>query len=241
MAGELMEHFILTRFNVNLGWDHKANAKPGWLEHRVRLFEKWTLPSVKYQSCQGFRWLIFFRENSPDWLLEKAEDWPCEAITVPDHQCYAQRWSVFLSCAAQAVVLRANSLWNVQTRLDNDDALSWDFVQRIQDCCEEREKWINPRNGVLLDRRDGVFYWREGCRRVPFSSLIQRLKPDFYCCYDRHEKDDWEVLAKVQNLDGPAAWLLTTHGRNQYNRPERMPTVGKVECDKFRERFPFER
>ena len=43
-------HLIVTRFNLGM-------TDPVWLEHRFGLFERFTLPSIKAQTCQEFWWL----------------------------------------------------------------------------------------------------------------------------------------------------------------------------------------
>ena len=58
----IYKHFILTRFNLFLYGDnpYKIEDKELWMNHRIKLFEKYCLPSVQVQSCKDFTWIIAF-------------------------------------------------------------------------------------------------------------------------------------------------------------------------------------
>ena len=65
-----MNVFILTRFNIRLWWNHDKSRVPvqtaEWLDERFRLFEKYTLPSVKAQDYQGLHWICLFDDQTPE-------------------------------------------------------------------------------------------------------------------------------------------------------------------------------
>jgi hypothetical protein len=60
-------HLIMTRFNINLyGPLSKVRLEPNaWMEHRLRLFEALTLPSIASQGCQNFTWLVAVDPGHP--------------------------------------------------------------------------------------------------------------------------------------------------------------------------------
>lgn len=63
-----MQHFILTRFNLNL-WhkdknDNEINRNE-WLAYRLNLFETYCLPSVVAQTEQNFKWIILVDKETP--------------------------------------------------------------------------------------------------------------------------------------------------------------------------------
>jgi len=52
------QSFLLTRFNV-------AKCDEDWLDIRLKLFEKFCVPSVLNQVYKDFTWLIFFDPRTP--------------------------------------------------------------------------------------------------------------------------------------------------------------------------------
>lgn len=82
----MYKHFIFTRFNE--GWlDNDRLTQSGkpvntdvWLKERCKLFEKFCLPSMMYQSNQNFTWLILFDKRTPEDILLKYDK--IENITI---------------------------------------------------------------------------------------------------------------------------------------------------------------
>ena len=72
----IVNHFILTRFNLRL-WRQDKNGSPvrtvEWLEHRFALFEKYCLPSVAAQSCKDFQWIVLFDSKTPEAFRERID------------------------------------------------------------------------------------------------------------------------------------------------------------------------
>ena len=61
-----IDHVILTRFNLpTAGVESLVRAQEGWLRDRQVLFEKYCLPSVKFQTRQDFSWIVYFDTQSP--------------------------------------------------------------------------------------------------------------------------------------------------------------------------------
>jgi len=131
-----MIHFILTRFNLKL-WPKDKNGsrieREAWLDERMELFEKYCYPSVKRQSCQDFRWILMLDDTtSPevvDRLNELREDLPqMELLEVPEWyaRSYAELFRRFVlkESEGEEKVLT--------TYLDNDDAISTDYVKIVQ-------------------------------------------------------------------------------------------------------------
>ena len=70
----ILQHFLLTRFNILLWRQDKEGKKvrtTKWLEHRFTLFEKYCLPSIKNQTCQDFEWIVLFDSMTPDSFKER--------------------------------------------------------------------------------------------------------------------------------------------------------------------------
>ena len=74
----LLQHFILTRFNLLLWNKDKEGNKVRtmeWLEHRFALFENYCLPSIKNQTCQEFVWIVLFDSTTPDIFKNRIADY----------------------------------------------------------------------------------------------------------------------------------------------------------------------
>lgn len=69
------EHFIITRFNLPIYDRTKAGAVSStnveYLRRRFEIFEKFCLPSIQRQSCQNFKWIVLFDENTPVEFKER--------------------------------------------------------------------------------------------------------------------------------------------------------------------------
>ena len=76
-----LQHFLLTRFNILLWRQDKEGKKvrtTKWLEHRFSLFEKYCLPSIKYQTCQNIEWIVLFDSMTPDSFKERIASYQSE-------------------------------------------------------------------------------------------------------------------------------------------------------------------
>lgn len=151
-------HFILTRFNLPL-----SSRKEGigidvcgeeYLSYRFKLFEEFCLPSVKKQSCQNFKWLLLFDENTPKVFKERAEGWhknyqnliPC-FLDVEQYGGIGPSVKPVIDVDNDETMLRItreyvsdvldnlgdiSSRWCITTRLDSDDAIHQDLIKKIQ-------------------------------------------------------------------------------------------------------------
>ncbi len=160
------KHLILTRFNSGLyGPASMARLEPNaWMEHRLRLFEAFTLPSIAGQSCQNFSWRILMDPQTPDAHLQVLERL-CQAnmkliVPVPG----GDAWLADTAPGPYDLLT---------TRLDNDDALHRDAIATLQGTYRvHREKLDRPwvmvfPFGMILDlaaRRGWLMeYWCNNC------------------------------------------------------------------------------
>ena len=67
----LFQHYIITRFNLPI---FKGELRDGasinnldskYLRDRFNIFQRFTYPSIKNQTCQDFKWLVLMDENTP--------------------------------------------------------------------------------------------------------------------------------------------------------------------------------
>jgi len=131
-----MIHFILTRFNLKLWPRDKKGARidrEAWIVERMGLFEKYCYPSIKRQSCKEFRWVLLLDDSTPEKIVERLdklrEECPqMELCKVPVQ--YSQHFAELFQKYVQRGMGEADKV--LTTYLDNDDALSVDYVERVQ-------------------------------------------------------------------------------------------------------------
>lgn len=141
------EHFLITRFDYPDGYPH--------LKRRIELFNKYTLPSVKKQVNQRFKWIIL--SSNPEWF---------EGI-----DCIVTRIS-----GLKDILASVKSEWVITSRVDNDDALHPRYIAEVQAHSEPKEMVIDFR-GYRYNLSTGKVVKFDSIyekKPSPFSSLIQK-------------------------------------------------------------------
>lgn len=209
-----MLHVILTRFNIaSPGREVAIRNSPGWLDRRFGLFEQFCLPSIAGQTERNFHWLIYFDKDTPAEFRDRIER---------DRQIFnfTPRYVAMFDKAMIADDVRALAQPGedliLTTRLDNDDALSNDFVARVQDVAKDaRAKTVlNFTQGIAM--RKGRLYTAAD-HSNPFTTLVERDLAGVETIWAKphHELGHkWEIA----QVDGRPVWLQVVHGENVINR-----------------------
>ena len=208
-----LDHFLLTRFNVRWRGYQPTGVDPVWLAHRFEIFERFCLPSVRGQTEQGFRWLVFFDQATPEDYRRRIEEYVIWPNLLP---VFLPEWSIEAARSAIASYRRPAAETLITSRLDNDDAISSDFISAVQ-----REASTGFRG--FLNFPDG-FQWHEGrLYRLrhwsnSFASLIESApEAEFETILGVEHMQIIEAPA-VRQIVGPARWLQVVHERNLLNR-----------------------
>jgi len=195
---ERFVHYIVTPFNYGLykrSWDTEA-----WMEKRLRLFRKYTLPAMKAQTCQNFKWLIRFDPDTPE---------------IPQFD-YENIITSFEVGAGKYLNKHVKTPWLITSRIDNDDYYEPTFVEEIQRCFEEREILIDVK-GRQLDDKTGLFYsFPKYDRNSPFITLIERKKYKYYTV-KRYNHGDMKNHYRSRVIHKKLA-VQVIHDTNQMNR-----------------------
>jgi hypothetical protein len=205
-----VEHFLVTRFNVRLfttipGWKDKARAmraNEAWLRERIKMFERFCLPSVTAQSNKNFRWLIYADEKSPHVLRRHARAW---RRTLPKLEV---RWVEKWDRMDLIKLLRAShNPWVATTRLDSDDAIHKNFFETLREHVQPKAAAYNFLNGYRW--ADGYVIPTEAPSN-PFITLVERtdesMKSVYVCNHrliSRH--------APLKLIQTPPFWISTYH------------------------------
>ena len=213
MSDRSIQHFVLTRFNIaSPGRESDIRNRPGWLSRRFALFEKYCLPSMAAQTERRFEWIIYFDENTPEEFRDRIRNAqkvaPFEARFVGITR---------MSDVARDVVERigAETQRVLTTRLDNDDAVSSDFVASIRakaaECNEDTV--LNFPHGVAL-RAGSIFTAYDESN--PFTSLIESRDEvqTIWAAQHRDLGTKWNLL----QINARPLWLQIVHGENVANR-----------------------
>jgi hypothetical protein len=214
-----VDHVLLTRFNLPTeGLEGLIRARDGWLRERVGLFETYCAPSVHRQTCQNFKWIVYFDPDSPGWLHKWISEYaprrftPVLRSSVGPENVLADIKSLF--GVASSVLVTSN--------LDNDDALALDFVERVQSAAPQADRTAVYLTHGLIKSGARLYLRRDMCNA--FCSVIESWESPLTCWHD------WHTLLgrsmKVLQLPGDPAWLQVIHGRNVSNRVRGRLTSG---------------
>jgi hypothetical protein len=226
------DHLVLTRFNVRLKGMSSSVPAEVWLRGRIDLFDRYCVPSFAAQSRRGFRWIVLIDAQSPAWLEPEIRSVAASHGVTVEVRSIDGELSESLLGTAVADLLSAPYV--ITTRVDSDDVVATDFVERIQDSFVEADR-------LLIDLVEGAQFhagrlYLRRYRLNPFLSLIEKVPAtgrvstvlrDAHPQMSRH--------APVRSVRGGLpAWVQVVHGGNYANE-----VVGRrVSGEPFRSVFP---
>lgn len=233
-------HVILTRFNLRSGSSRETRLRNshGWLANRFELFEKYCLPSVIGQTNQNFKWFIFFDIDTPQHYKERALEYSKKYKNIKMY------WVRGLSLNEVQDFIRENCPDNKQilitTRLDNDDAINVNFVDRVQEKANKIGKIVEPLvinfdNGLCLNENRA---YQHNDSLNAFTSLIEPWVNDFNTVwkYQHRQLDHFNVAQLTQ----PSMWLQGIHSSNVSNRVRGVRINNNELLDNFNINFDKE-
>lgn len=214
-------HFVLTRFNVR-NFYHNAEPTDDWLRERMLLFRQYCMPCFRAQSEKSFNWLVFFDSKTPEWLRAEVH-MAAQDLFEP----------VFVEGPFSKEVLtgtiidRCKTPFVITTRVDNDDAVAVDFIEKIQLCFAKQDSmFVNLVNGAQY--AEGKTYLRPYTKN-PFSTLIEDIsnRPPVTVFVEHHYRID--EFAPVLNVrTAHPMWLQVIHGGNVLNELVGLRVAGRT-------------
>lgn len=211
----MFTHVLMTRFNLATpGKELAIRTQPGWLAGRFDLFERYCLPSVAAQSGRDFRWIIFFDKDTPQAFKDRIEELRGVFPFVPYYTGLfpAEGWrNAIRDTFAPATPLL------LTTRLDNDDALAADYVERLHAAVRANKEVpgsYNFRNGLI--RRGGALYAIDHPSNA-FFSWLEPVGPEMRTAPSiLHMKIAEE--GPVRQIGGAPGWMQVVHETNVSNK-----------------------
>lgn len=233
----MFQHFLITRFNLrNLEWVATKSKQPtltdDWLRDRFVLFDKFCFPCVKAQTNQAFIWLIYFDATTPTIWREKIAAYAREMPNLQPR--FIDGMQSFLP-SIQADIASSTSPYLITTRIDNDDAVSCDFIDAIQHVFE-------PQAYLPIDFIDGYcLQWQPTCLignmlrpHNPFMTLIEENKAPQSVFHRAHP--EWKRVRTLKRVRHQKIWMSIIHEENVFNT---FKGFGKVDMNDIRRRFPL--
>ncbi|MGO8794720.1 MAG: glycosyltransferase [Candidatus Sulfotelmatobacter sp.] len=221
-------HALLTRFNVRMG----ANELPSsdWLLHRLDLFKRFCLESVRAQTVQNFVWIVFVHSSTPKVIVSRLN----ELSTI---RTFEMIFVDILTPEARHTALapfldRRAAL--ITSRLDNDDAIRNDFMKEVQDSFStDIPYFINFPKGYVLDEINGIYLSHK--KSNAFISLVEFSASPTTTLGVNHARAS--CLAPVKEIGSEPMWIQVVHKHNLRNkvRPADLP------IDAIDSRFKFQR
>ena len=188
-----MKHFVITRFNYPQTYKH--------MEQRLRLFNKFTRPSIEAQTSKNFEWLI---------LGEPPLDVPIEGVEHSFHEGTVGIMGFDYLGYIKRVTKDEDLV--LMTRLDNDDMLMPTYVEDIQE--EATEPELYEYKGYRLDLRNGKFFIDTRHRAnvtSPFITLAQTPE-GLQSVYSHNHGHMWKFF-KLHMLE-KRNWVQIIHDTN---------------------------
>ena len=224
----IVNHFILTRFNLRL-WRQDKNGSPvrtaEWLEHRFALFANYCLSSVAAQSCKDFQWIVLFDSKTPEQYRERIEGYRAQCpqlvpvFVEPENGRYFAE--VFRGEVCRLLRQAQDPKRMLTTYLDNDDALAVGFVEDVQRRADELpdDTFISYTDGYQY-YTDHSYVMRIHYPRNHFVSVVESgnsLTLRTIYGYGSHYYIDNIPGTKIERVASSPLWCEVIHDRNMGN------------------------
>jgi len=216
----MFQHYIITRFNLRRkDWNTTKNNEvvlsDAWHKERFELFENFCFPSVKNQTNQNFKWLVFFDTNTPNIFRKKISQYVKEYHNF--YPFYIAGMNSFIPSIINEVTKMDDMKYIITSRLDNDDCLHKNYTQVVQ-------SFFNNQKYMAIDIVDG--YGMEIGNKVrlgkmrhaynPYMSLIER-KENFKTVWHKGHTH-WKYEKNLMQVKNKPSWLTVIHQKNKSNK-----------------------
>jgi hypothetical protein len=221
----VFQHLLETRFSIRMG---EAAPSLTWLEERLELLRRLTLPSVAAQTARRFTWLVFCDESTDSGVLEelRAEERRTDGMKVTLTGAGRSRLSLVAS------LVQPDTEVLITTRLDSDDLICDRYLEATQEYVEPFRRSENAdlllsfRHGFWLDADERRLY-KAWLPNNPFHSLFERprLGPVKTVMREGHgnlRRRYRDYRLRIQPDDG-TGWHVQLHQHYPTHHDESMP------------------
>src|SRR5690606_38117903 len=206
---------------------------PAWFDYRLTLFETIAAPSVAAQTSPEFTWLLVVDRRMPAAArqrLDRAVAGLPQAVVLPVEFKTDFRPTVVRWCRERADQAGASNV--LTTRLDDDDALRVDALERLQSETEEFAR-TSPHRYAVLSFNLGCMWlptFRHGYTRYHDSLALglSLVEPAEECrsIYSKPHREIKQQYAPrgthIRGFDGQTRWwLYAAHALADSDRGDR--------------------
>lgn len=211
-------HVLMTRFNLATpGREAAIRNKPDWLASRFDLFEQFCLPSVGAQTSRAFTWIVYFDKDTPEEFKARVRDLQKQ---VPFEAYYTGLFPASGWPRSLHEVLGPLPPVVLTSRLDNDDALANDYMERTFQAAQGRNP--DPRTGIVITNgfirsTSRAYSISHSCNA--FTSWLERTEnPETLMTAMGIAHMDAEASGPLLQVPGEGGWLQVVHGGNVSNK-----------------------
>lgn len=216
-------HYVFTRFNIktNYGCELKDPENPpmlkildeSYLKSRFQLFERFTLPSMKNQTNQNFKWVILFHKKTPKQFLDKIKklkkEYYFEDLYFDDDELF--KFSDYCKKYGE------NCKYYITTRIDNDDMIDENYIKEIQKYVDIqfKECIISFPHGEKFDLNSNKKY----DSRIQGNHFISLVSSDKITVLDFIHSYMWDLGKEIVLLEtDKPMWTEIIHDSNVTNK-----------------------
>ena len=208
-----MKHVLLTRFALRWPEGHvrrKWEQRPGWVDYRMDLLRKYTVPSVQAQTFKDFDWWFLVDFNFPGFMNKTTNELnrygKCKFMT--------DNWATKQVGVGAAFSDYYKDEWVCSTRLDSDDVIRNDFMERVHEEATEEEAFISFRHGYMLK---GDKIAPRQFTRNPFVSRVEYADPFKSVFEVSHMEVHRQKYKPLKIIESPPGWIQVDHSDNVKN------------------------
>ncbi len=228
-APEGVAHVVLTRFNIPVRYEGRSNpsvtaidprSDGAYLQERFDVFERYTVASFESQTTTDFEWWVLFSDQTPGQYRAKLEELQrrvpqLRPLFLSDEEALS------LDEYLQAQLAEVSCDLLVTTRIDNDDAVPKDFLQRIQQAA------VNTNGPAVLSFPDGAQYTtatgalaRQHFFGNHFITFVEpKADTNRVILSYRHDESPADMeRVPLESAQGRPMWLEVIHGSNYANQ-----------------------
>ena len=227
----MFTHLVITRFNVRKNEQSPCQSKE-WLQQRTYFFEKYCYGSFLEQTNKNFKWLICF-----DKLTDFEYVRTMKGFKTCWEPVFMDFWSLDLLKLELKNYFIPGTKYLITTRIDNDDSVSYDFIELIQREFNYSQvtRLINFNKGFAYDSIYKKLYIRNSYNS-PFISLIEEMDKNIKTVfYDQHQR--LHFYFKLKKINTHPCWCSIIHQRNTANSIRKYYVP--VNINRIYEYFPF--
>jgi hypothetical protein len=186
------------------------------MTHRIKIFKDVCWPSLVHQTNKNFKVIVLVNPATPPKFMKQIKSIcsGCGKMIVP--------------CSKRADILPAvrdtihtdskKKDFLITSRLDNDDGISSDFIEQIQNRFDKQKlEFVNFSHGYILNLNDKnkIGFYKSTQFSNPFISLIESSKNfrTVHC----GEHDRLNKIGHILQIDDKPNWIQTVHGNNVTN------------------------